>query len=312
MSTVQAFQNILVALDFSPASEAAWKQAIWLTQNRGISLSLVHAITDSTPLVRSNSVLDALCDQAVSDQQLQEESDDKLRKLLFESCAGDVDAECITVFGEPFVEIIRLVQEERFDLVLAGSQGHSTLEQFFVGSTAKRLIRKCPSSVWIVKAEHVGSPDVVLAATDFSHVSHEAVLQGLKIAEQAGAEFHLLHVIDSKDVPDDLVSKIPTGSTMRQEINEEAKRRLAEFIETLGAGGKEIHSHLSFGTPWKEIQRLVKHLDVDLLTIGTVGRSGIQGLLLGNTAEKLLDTCDCSILTVKPDGFVSPIAPGDG
>ena len=43
--------------------------------------------------------------------------------------------------------------------------------------------------------------------------------------------------------------------------------------------------------------------------MGTVGRSGIKGLLLGNTAEKVLGTCDCSILTVKPDGFVSPIDP---
>lgn len=45
-----------------------------------------------------------------------------------------------------------------------------------------------------------------------------------------------------------------------------------------------------------------------LIVIGTVGRSGIQGMLLGNTVEKVLDTCDCSILTVKPDAFASPIA----
>lgn len=51
------------------------------------------------------------------------------------------------------------------------------------------------------------------------------------------------------------------------------------------------------------------HQAADLIVIGTVGRSGIQGLLLGNTAEKVLDTCDCSIFTVKPDGFVSPIQP---
>ena len=47
----------------------------------------------------------------------------------------------------------------------------------------------------------------------------------------------------------------------------------------------------------------------ELIVIGTVGRSGIKGMRLGNTAEKVLDTCACSILTVKPDGFVSPIEP---
>ena len=52
--------------------------------------------------------------------------------------------------------------------VLAGTRGLGKWEQFFVGSTAKRLIRKCPSSVWIVKAGHICPPKVVLAATDFS------------------------------------------------------------------------------------------------------------------------------------------------
>ena len=54
---------------------------------------------------------------------------------------------------------------------------------------------------------------------------------------------------------------------------------------------------------------MAQHLAADLIALGTVGRSGIKGLLLGNTAEKVLGTCDCSILTVKPDGFVSPIDP---
>ena len=43
--------------------------------------------------------------------------------------------------------------------------------------------------------------------------------------------------------------------------------------------------------------------------MGTVGRSGIKGVLLGNTAEKVLTTCDCSLLTVKPEGYESPISP---
>ena len=177
----------------------------------------------------------------------------------------------------------------------------------FVGSTAKRLIRKCPSSVWIVKAEHVVPPKVVLAATDFSDVSLKAVKEGLWVAQQSGAEFHLLHIIDSKDVPDDLISRLPKGSSLRQEINEEASKRLEEFLESLAIDRTQIQVHMSWGTPWQEIRRISRHQAADLIVIGTVGRSGIKGLLLGNTAEKVLDTCDCSILTVKPEGFMSPL-----
>ena len=119
--------------------------------------------------------------------------------------------------------------------------------------------------------------------------------------------FIWLHIIDSKDVPDDLISRLPKGSSLRQEINEEASKRLEGFLETLAIDRTQIQVHMSWGTPWQEIRRISRHQAADLIVIGTVGRSGIKGLLLGNTAEKVLDTCDCSILTVKPEGFMSPI-----
>jgi nucleotide-binding universal stress UspA family protein len=46
---------------------------------------------------------------------------------------------------------------------------------------------------------------------------------------------------------------------------------------------------------------------IDLIVMGTVGRSGISGLFIGNTAEKVLQKVDCSVLAVKPEGFVSPV-----
>ena len=94
--------------------------------------------------------------------------------------------------------------------------------------TAKRLIRKCPASVWIVKAEHLVPPKVVLAATCFSEVNLKAVKERLKIAQQSEGEFHLLHIINSKDVPEDLISHIPACSSLRQEIHEEATKRLGD------------------------------------------------------------------------------------
>jgi nucleotide-binding universal stress UspA family protein len=96
---------------------------------------------------------------------------------------------------------------------------------------------------------------------------------------------------------------------IRKEINAVVKKRLNDALESMQIDRTQIELHLSLGTPWKEVSRLSEHLKVDLIAMGTVGRNGIQGLFLGNTAEKVLRTCDCSILTVKPDGFVSPIEP---
>jgi len=298
------YDRILVATDFSPYAAAAMKQAVWLARETGGQLILAHTIPDF-----SMSAFWGPHEREANQRTLRERSDIAMRHAVVDLNAMDLDVKLMTHVGEPFVEIMRAVQEEGCSLVIVGTRGHAKWEQFFVGSTAKRLIRKCASSVWIVKAEHVGPPKVVLAATDFSAVSLKAAREGMKIAQQAGAEFHLLHIVDSSDVPEDVISKIPTGSSVRQEVNEEATRRLEEFLESLAGDRTKIRPHLSWGTPWQEIQRIARHQAADLIVIGTVGRSGIKGLLLGNTAEKVLDTCDCSILTVKPDDFVSPIEP---
>ena len=316
MSIQQGYGRILVATDFSPPAEAAFKQAVWLARQDGAKITLAHTLPDLRQNVLSAShqaKVDLFYGEgSIFQREVRQASDARMRQLIVNLDAADLDVKVETFLGAPYTAITHAVQQEGYDLVLVGTRGLTAWEQFFVGSTAKRLIRKCPSSVWIVKAEHVGPPKSVLAATDFSDVSHRSVLEGLKVAQQASAEFHLLHVVDSADVPDDIISRIPEGSSLRREINEEAKRRFDGFVESLNTDPEKVQRHLSFGTPWQEVGRLAKHLNIDLIALGTVGRSGIKGVFLGNTAEKVLDTCDCSILTVKPADFVSPIMPPFG
>lgn len=310
---MEGFHNILVATDFSPAAEAALQQGVWLARVSGARLTLVHTLPDLRKVVHYASAkakLDLLYGEGKEfEREVRRPSDARLRQTIAALNAPDLNIEYETLIGDPAVEIIHAVQQEGYDLVLVGTRGRSAWERFFVGSTAKRLIRKCPSAVWIVKPEHSGPPRAVLALTDFSEVSRRAVLAGAWAARQAGAALHLLHVIDSSDVPDDLIEKLPQGGSLREEIREEARHRLEQFVAGLPIPPEQLRSHLSWGTPWKEIARLAQHEQIDLIALGTVGRSGVAGILLGNTAEKVLDTCDCSVLTVKPEGFVSPIKP---
>jgi universal stress protein E len=312
-SVKQGFERILVATDFSPPADAALKQAVWLARQVGATITLAHTLSDLHRAVHSASYkakLDLLYGEGDDFQrEVRRQSDTKMRRMISKLNAADLEIKFETLLGEPFVEITHAVQQEGYDLVLAGTRGLSAWEQFFVGSTANRLIRKCPASVWIVKAEHVDPPKVVLATTDFSDVSFKAVAQGLWVAQQANAKFHLLHIIDSMDIPEDVISKNPEGSSLRNEFNKEANDQLEALVKSLGADPSQIQSHVTWGTPWKVIERTAQQLNAELIAMGTVGRSGIQSVLLGNTAEKVLASCDCTILTVKPDGFVSPIQP---
>lgn len=310
------YRHILVATDFSPHAAAAIQQAVWLARRCGAKITLAHTLPDLRRVVQSASYqakVDLLyADGSVFQREVRQASDARMRQMIADLHADDLDVTYETLLGAAYAQITHAVQKEGYDLVLAGTRGLGTWEQFFIGSTATRLIQNCPSSVWIVKAEHAEPPRSVLAATDFSEVSRRAVLEGLAIAQQASAEFHLLHIIDGSDVPDDMLLRTPEGHSLRHEINEAAKHRFDEFVASLNTDSANVRQHFSVGTPWKEVSRLAKHLSVDLIAIGTVGRSGITGALLGSTAERVLNSCDCSVLTVKPADFVSPLLPAFG
>ena len=318
MNTETFYKCILVAIDFSGASEAALKQAVWFSKKTGASITLVHVLQTLRSPVTSDGELkmEVLTDlgtnegESIEDLELvaRRDTDIELRRLIGR-IAGSIDVQTKVFVGSSFAEIVNAVDKDGYDVVVVGTRGLAPWEEFLVGSTAKQLIRKCPSSVWIVKAEHVGQPKVVLAATDFSDVSLKAATHGLWLAQQADADFHLLHFVDSNDVPDDAISKIPKGSSLQQEINEEATKRMNAFVDSLSVDRSRIQMHLAWGTPWKEVSRLSQQLNADLIAMGTVGRSGILGILLGNTADKVLQSCNCSILTVKPDRSISPIEP---
>jgi len=293
MTKHPGYLQAIVATDFSPAAKAAVQQAIWLARTSGAKLAMTYAAPDSMQSFKTA-------------HEIRQESAVKMKEIMEDLGATDLDIPLQTRIGQPIVVIIHAVQQGGFDLVLAGSRGHGDWTQFLIGSTAKRLVRKCPVSVWIVKSEDVGPPKVILTPTDLSDVSRKAIREGLWLAEQSGAEFHVLHVVDSQKVREEEASKQPPSSSAQHEIDAEAMRQLDEFLRPLETAVR-IHSHVTQGVAWQEIGLMAQQLNADLIAIGTVGRSGVKGMLLGNTAEKVLDTCDCSMLTVKPDGFASPI-----
>lgn len=310
-----SYKNILVATDFSEASRSALRAGIWLATRLGAKLTLAHTLPDVRNLIESASYkgrLDYLYGEGSEFyQEVSQKSQRALREMIHQSNCTHQKIDALTLLGSPYVEITRAVQQYGFDLVIAGSRGLGDFQRLLLGSTAMRLIRKCPCSVWIVTGDQQTQPRSVLAATDFSETSQKAVEEGLRIARLADAEFHLLHTIDSMDVPEDILSLASgtKGETLRDAVNRESKRRFDDYVQSLHLDMKRCHAHLSFGNAWQEIDRLATRVNADLVAVGTTGRSGIKGVWLGNTAERVLNTCRVSVLAVKPSGFVSPILP---
>jgi nucleotide-binding universal stress UspA family protein len=310
-------RKILVATDFSEPAGAALRQAVSLAEQTRAEITLVHVVEHVASAVEATSFEFHWRvppeDIAQAGRKLQRQARERLAEQVAPFLWLPRKPRTETRAGVPFVEIVRLAQEKRFDLVMSGTRGLSAFKRFVVGSTAERLVRKCPCPVWIVRPGHEHPPRSILVPVDLSDVSGKALEWAAFLAGRTGGSLSVLHVFGS---PIDETGRLPEASArmdlrlQRQAVRRALAKRLDEFAHAHVPQDTAIDQRLALGTPWQTIGVVARRVEADLIALGSVGRTGIPGFFIGNTAEKVLRRCNCSILAVKPDDFVSPVAPG--
>jgi nucleotide-binding universal stress UspA family protein len=221
------------------------------------------------------------------------------------------------LIGTPFLEIIRQVLRQKHDLVIMSAGGRSGLKGRLFGSTSLHLMRKCPCPVWVMKPTWRERFHRILAAVDPICTGEEKNLLNIKIMELATSlakleqsELHIVHAWNFRG--DDLlaVRSRMSGETIDQLANQTRAIHKKCFDELIGNYAlKNLNHRLHFlkGDPAALITDLAAEHRIDLIVMGTVCRTGVAGFFIGNTAENVLQQADCSVLTVKPEGFVSPV-----
>ncbi len=207
--------------------------------------------------------------------------------------------ETVVRSGKPQEEVAREAVARKADIVL--TQGEPR-------ARALQLLRLCPCPVWAVKGGHVGPHRRVLAAVDPLASEDNDLSLARRVIEHASAvgrlddsEVHVLHVW-GEGLRQSLLDKY--GSPIETLAREALERLVAEFSEAIPSQ----NVHLEQGDPAAAVRRFAAEQSMDLIVMGTIARSGIAGLLLGSTAEKVLGETGVSVLAVKPGDFVSPVA----
>jgi nucleotide-binding universal stress UspA family protein len=157
----------------------------------------------------------------------------------------------------------------------------------------------------------------ILASTDFSKQSGFALEWAAYFAQCTKADLIFLHVITEEEgkiieeiIGEGAVVQIPKG--IRQNVVEDREKKLKEQYEMVVS--REIKASLKMegltriGVPFLEIIRTAKEKDVDLIVMGTHGRSGLSHVLIGSVAEKVVHHAHCPVLTIKHPQykFISP------
>jgi nucleotide-binding universal stress UspA family protein len=154
----------------------------------------------------------------------------------------------------------------------------------------------------------------VLVATDFSEASDAALLYGRTMAMKFGATLHVVHVADNIFTHAFGPESSALLPTIQTDIEEAARRRLSELLIDSDRSGPPTRSMvLTASAPAFAIVDYATDNDIDLIVMGTHGRKGLQHVVLGSVAEKVVRMAPCPVLTihhpehefVQPDALVA-------
>jgi nucleotide-binding universal stress UspA family protein len=195
------------------------------------------------------------------------------------------------------------------------------------GSADMHLLRKCPCPVWLIKPQEEIKLKRILAAVDIQPTTDEEKMEALnqQILEMATSlalsEFAELHIVHAWMIFGESLIKSDRFGGLKDEVNEWIEQQkkeitaghdafLANIHQLLGDKGSEYiqpETHFIQGDAIDVIPKISKEKNIDLVIMGTVARTGIPGILMGNTSENILTRLDCSVLAIKPKGFISPV-----
>lgn len=208
--------------------------------------------------------------------------------------------------------------------------GEDNLLKRFFSSHHMHILRKCPCPVWLVRPQQDRDYQRILAAVDVDNnhstnetstrrqLNHQILELATSLALSESAELHVVHAWTAtgegflrsgfsarpEDEVDSYVEKIQQQRIHNMDIllNEIAQRIGQDALDFLNP-----EKHLVKGYPRRVIPEVAESLEADLVVMGTVAHISFPGFFMGNTAEDILNQLGCSVLAVKPVGFVSPV-----
>jgi nucleotide-binding universal stress UspA family protein len=322
---VQRFGRILYVTGEQPSPDPAFRRACRLARGNRAELTLLAVRPSPQRFAVAPGSWGAGWTPTLA--TLRREAGEKTRRLLDELAgeAAEAGVEARTRFreGRLFQEVIRAVLREGHDLVVKSATGDRSRLRWFFGSDDHHLMRKCPAPVWLLDPDRAAGYRGVLAAVDVASQDERSLNVKIlelasSLAELEGAELHVVHAWSLHEerylrAHESEISHTGLRGLLRAE-KEERSQRLEAMVDEVAPSAKV---HLRKGDAARIVSLVARETLADVLVMGTLGRSGVPGFLIGNTAESVLARVRCGVLTVKPDGFETPVtledAPeGDG
>lgn len=304
---MQRIRSILVYVDSRPEAINGLRTAEELARRTGASVNVMDVVDDAMLLA--------------SHPELAEESVGS-RMAALEALVAPLRRELAVTTtvarGTVSLELIRQVLRQRPALVIKTARGTERGRPVFFGTTAMHLIRKCPCPVWLVSPEPAAErPRIVAAVNPRSEgggmrLALKVLDQARALARHLGGDLRVVHAWYPAAV--DILRRRASAEELDRyvtDVEAEAREAFEDLLAVAPNGTVPETHHLLRGSPEEVIPEFARHEGADAIVMGSVGRAGIAGLLVGEMAEEILNRVRCGVLCVKPDGFVSPVGFAD-
>lgn len=299
------FKSILVDVDAMAAAHPALDRAIDLARRCGARLKVVDAVHVPATAQRQ---LPAGAVQTIVQSRRE-------RLAGFAHAASGVRVDVDVLRGRPAIALVQEVLRSGHDLLIRSHARDLAARPRGFGAIDMQLFRHCPCPVWAVGPGATAAPQRILAAVhanpddrDEQHLNVKLLTMAVALADMYEASVIAFQAWTAfgEEVLRTRMTDAEFDAYVRSS-EASAREALAPLVASLGERAARVRIELRKGHPEDVIPEFVVSDGIDLTVIGTVARVGVARLLIGNTAERLLQRLPASVLAVKPDGFESTI-----
>lgn len=296
---MEKIQRIVATTDFSSRANRAVQRAVRLAVEHGAELHLLHVL----PIFPLETFKRLVVDTPLETEQMLYNRINAMLQRLAEALArsGMVVRHHVAI-GRAHVEINRYAESHHADLIVLGDQGENFAQEFFLGTTVSKTLRKGQCPLLIVKREPLDQYRHVLVPVDFSPPSRLALRMALKVAPQTPIQvLHVVEVPPRDKVWWEIKLSEETVERCHTRVLDDAHHAMEEIIADCAPGDTRVTSSIEQGYPPGVIRDNARSSNVDLIVIGKRGETELDEALFGSVTKHVLYETVCDVLVVSPE-----------
>jgi nucleotide-binding universal stress UspA family protein len=298
---METFRRLFVAIDFSPDSDEALRQAHERAESTGAELAVCHIVPNH---LRSNLLFPQISRVAALKVPLESARFATMVSTRVSEITGRTEDQfqLIVDDGTPQALILSNAEEWKADLIFMGSHGETDAADALLGSITNSVLRHAHCPVLVVRPSKMTRR--IVAGTDFSDPSLNAVKAAAKEAARTSARLTVVHSLDLIWTPASYPAMAfggnPTEMSAEEikELESVAQERLEEALKQANVTAEPL---ITTGAAGMAIIEVASEEKAQLIVVGTVGRTGLRRALLGSVAEAVAKGAPCSVLVVRND-----------